>query len=171
MKKEFIIAILIGLTMGLFITYGYYYSQKTEEKTQTAATIDKLEQTEPKESQESNGRTTVFLPTDESVIKEKSTTVTGKAAPGVFVIIYVNDQPIITQADETGNFSKEVQLQNFANIIHIHVIDKLGEHEVIKRTVIVYDQEYMPVSEEEESETEEAEVDDETETETETETN
>lgn len=154
MKKEFIIAILVGLVMGLFITYGIYYSQKTQEENQIVATIQELEQITPEPIQENNGKIAVYLPNDESVVTEKNTTVTGKAAPNDFIVIYVNDTPIITQADETGNFSKEITLQDLANIIRIHILDEDGEGSVIERTVIVYDKELV-IGEENQENTEE----------------
>lgn len=141
MKKEFVIAILVGLVMGLFITYGVYYSQKTQEESQIVTTIQELEQLDEEPSTELNGKIVVYLPDDESVTDAKTTTVTGKTDPQDFIVIYVNDSPIITQADEAGNFSKEVQLQDLANIIRIHVVDEDGTDHVIERTVIVFDQE------------------------------
>ncbi len=56
------------------------------------------------------------------------------------MVIFVNNEPIITQADATGNFAKEVKLETLANIIKVHSIDEDGEHNVIERTVVVYDQ-------------------------------
>lgn len=154
MKKEFIIAILVGLVMGLFITYGVYYSQQSQEENQIATTIQELEQVTPSPAVENNGKIAVYLPNDESIINEKTTTVTGKAEPENFIVIYVNDDPVIIQADETGNFSKEVQLQELANIIKIHVLNEDGEDQIIERTVIVYDQELSLTKEENESESE-----------------
>lgn len=140
MKKEFLLAIIVGLVMGLFITYGVYYSQKSEEQTQIATTIEELEKIESSADIEVNGLLTIYNPIDESIIEDKSTTVTGKALAQAFVVIFVNDNPIVTQADETGNFSKEVNLKDLANIIRVHAIDESGQDYVVERTVVVYDQ-------------------------------
>jgi len=141
MKKEFLLAIIVGLVMGLFITYGIYYSQKSEEQTQITTTIEELEKNESSTESEVNGLVTIYNPIDESIIEDNSTTVTGKTIAEAFVIIFVNDDPIITQADETGNFSKEVNLNDLANIIRVHAIDEDGQDYVVERTVVVYDQE------------------------------
>ena len=141
MKKEFLLAIIVGLVMGLFITYGIYYSQKSEEQTQITTTIEELEKNESSTEPEVNGLVTIYNPIDESIIEDNSTTVTGKTIAEAFVIIFVNDDPIITQADETGNFSKEVNLNDLANIIRVHAIDEDGQDYVVERTVVVYDQE------------------------------
>jgi hypothetical protein len=63
-------------------------------------------------------------------------------------VIYVNDTPFITQSDETGNFSKELELRPLANIISVHSIDSTGETSTITRTVVVYDQDLTPKEEE-----------------------
>jgi len=140
MRKEVFFAILVGLIMGLFITYGVYHSQKASENNQTTANIEELEAIAPTPDPQKNGKITLYYPEDETVLEQTSTQVTGKTTPNVFVVIFVNNEPIITQADATGNFAKEVKLETLANIIKVHSIDEDGEHNVIERTVVVYDQ-------------------------------
>ena len=141
MKKEVIIAILIGLVMGLFITYGYYHSKKTIEPNQTStiATADDLNSVVAPE----NGKLSILSPEDETVQEAKSVKVAGNTTPNAYVVIFVNDLPSITQADETGNFSKEVALNSLTNIITIHSIESTGETSVTQRSVVVYDQELV----------------------------
>lgn len=141
MKKEFIFAILVGLVMGLFITYGIYYSQRSTEQEQVTTTMEQLEKTETEPDSNASGQLTIYSPEDEIITAETTTDVTGKTLPQAFVVIFVNDKPILTQADETGNFAKEINLQKLANIIRIYAIDNDGEEYVVERTVIVYDQE------------------------------
>lgn len=138
MKKEVILAIVIGLVMGLFITYGIYLSQRSKEQAQTITTTEELEVEEPTPGPEINGKLTIFNPEDEIITDSQTTQVTGKTNPNAFVIVFVNNDPIILQADETGSFSKEVSLDSMANLIKIHAIDETGEHHTTQRTVIVY---------------------------------
>lgn len=139
MRKEVIIAILIGLVMGLFITYGFYQSQKVADPNQIS-TIDELETAEPISPVE-NGKLTLFSPEDETVQKDKTVKVAGSTSPNSFVVIFVNNSPIITQADETGNFSREVTLEPLANIISVYSIETDGGTNMVQRAVVVYDQE------------------------------
>lgn len=155
MRKEILIAIIIGLVMGLFITYGYYHSQQTTEVNQ----ITNIEGEKSSDSSLTNlntGKLTLFSPENETVQADEIVKITGNTTQNSNVIIYVNDTPFITQSDETGNFSKELKLRPLANIINVHSVDSTGEVVVITRTVVVYDQELtleeQPQIKEEESE-------------------
>ena len=60
MRKEILIAIIIGLVMGLFITYGYYHSQQTTEVNQ----ITNIENGKPSDSSstdQNTGKVNIFI--------------------------------------------------------------------------------------------------------------
>lgn len=154
MRKEVFFAILVGLIMGLFITYGVYHAQKASENNQTTATIEELEAVAPTPDPQKNGKITLYHPEDETILEQAFTQVTGKTTPNAFVVIFVNNEPVITQADQTGNFAKEVELETLANIIKVHSIDEDGEHNAIERTVVVYDQDLTTEETEETTATE-----------------
>ena len=141
MKKEVFIAIVIGLIMGLFVTYGFYHSQRASQQNLATSIVD-ITQDQPETALE-NGKLTIFSPDDEIVIDEQSVKVAGKATPNSLIVIYVNNDPTVIQADETGNFSKTVELETLANIITIHALDEDGEQNTAQRTVVVYDQELV----------------------------
>ena len=128
--------------MGLFITYGFYHSQKTTESNQVTNIIDETVGSDS--ATPVNGKLTLFNPENEIIQTEKTIKVTGNTGANSTVIIYVNDDPIITQADDTGNFSKEVELDPLANIISVYSIDSFGEINSTTRCVVVYDQELIP---------------------------
>ncbi len=152
MRKEVIIAILIGLVMGLFITYGFYHSQRTTDSSQVA-TIADLEETEPVVTAE-NGKLTIHNPEDETVQSETTVNVAGSTTPNSYVVIFINDTPHITRADETGNFARDLELSNLANIIIVHAIEDSGEVNTAQRSVVVYDEE-LTLAEQIEEENEE----------------
>lgn len=141
MKKEVLIAIIIGLITGLFITYGFYHSQRANQQN-LATSIVNIAPDQP-ETKLENGKLTIFSPDDEIVIEEQSVQVAGKTTPNSLIVIYVNNNPEVIQADETGNFTKTVELESLANIITIHAFDEEGEHNSAQRTVVVYDQELI----------------------------
>ncbi len=165
MKKEVILAILIGLVMGLFITFGFYYSQKSEEEDQTTTTIEELEVVKPTQDPEKVGKITIYNPEDEIIQEDLTTKVTGKTSANAFIVIYVNNDPIIIQADQTGNFSKEVELETLANVLRIHAVDADGNQHTEERTVIVYDEPLVtltPNSEKEDEDNQDQDQDQET---------
>lgn len=144
MRKEITLAILIGLVMGLFITFGVYQARKSEERT-AATDVQKLEENvEPSPEVDQDGKLAVHHPQDETVQAETNTKVAGQAPANAQIVIFVNQTPYLTQADETGNFSKEVELDTLSNVITVHAVDEDGVTSQVQKTVIVYDQELDP---------------------------
>ncbi len=138
MRKEVLLAILIGLVMGLFITYGVYQARQAGDQ-QAATDIQKLEQEpEPTPLVEKSGKLAVYNPEDETVVDSSTIKVTGKADVDSYLVIYVNDSPEIIKADETGNFSKEVELKQLSNIITVHSINEDGEKHKVRKTVLFH---------------------------------
>lgn len=158
MRKEVIIAILIGLVMGLFIAYGFYHSRRTIDPSQVA-TIAELEEAEPVVTVE-NGKLTIHNPEDETIQSEKTVNVTGSATPESYVIIFINNTPYITRADETGNFARELELSDLANIITVHAVENSGEVNSTQRSVVVYDEELTLEEQIEENNEEDEQEDD-----------
>jgi hypothetical protein len=152
MRKEVIIAIIIGLVMGLFITYGFYHSQRIPDISQVA-TIAELDTPEV-EVVVKNGKLTIHNPEDETIQKESAVNVAGSTTPNSFVVIFINDTPFITQADETGNFGRDLELSPLANIITVHSIEESGEVNTAQRSVVVYDEE-LTLQEQQEDEDQE----------------
>ncbi|MBD3250270.1 MAG: hypothetical protein GF381_01725 [Candidatus Pacebacteria bacterium] len=156
MRKEVFLAIFIGLVMGLFITFGIYQSQTSEG---AATDVQDLEVVvEPSGSPDEIGQLTVYNPENQTVQAEKTTKVTGKTTANAFVVIMVNDEPYITRADETGNFSKDVDLEELSNIIVIHSVDEDGQTLQAERTIIVYDEPLVMERQQDQTATESAQT-------------
>ncbi len=134
MKKEIVIAILIGLSLGLFITYGIY--QARTGISQPRNTRDKT----VSEDQQFAGELVLNTPIDEAVQNDTSLTVSGTTIPNSFVVVFVNNEEVITSSDDSGNFSVEVELEEGANIISVHVVDEDGRSISIEKTVVVSDE-------------------------------
>ncbi len=160
MKKEIVVAILIGLVMGLFITYGVYYAQQSK-NIDPEATVANLDQ-QPVETTVTNGKLAIHSPEDEIITTEQTIKVAGHTSPNTHIVIFNNNSPVLSQADETGNFAKEISLEPLANIITVHSIAEDGEVNSVTRTVVVYDQE-LTLQEQQEG-LEESEEESETET-------
>lgn len=135
MKKEVILAILIGLGMGLFITYGVY---------RVRTSISTPPVTDLEEATEASPTTTatpaliaIHNPEHGQVQSESSTTVTGTTTENAYVVLFVNDSDYISTADETGNFSFEVELKDGPNYLTVHVIHNDGTTAQDERVVIV----------------------------------
>ncbi len=134
MRKEVLAAVIIGLSLGLFITYGFYRVRSTL----TETTITDL-QTTPSPSPEAPVPTNLALhsPEDGTIQTETTLTVAGATIPNALVVVFVNDADMITTADETGNFAVESTLKQGSNTIAVHVVDENGDTTVEERVVIV----------------------------------
>jgi hypothetical protein len=133
MKKEVFIAVVIGLVLGLFITYGLYTARQALIQPPAISTIPGIDETQPAQDTSS---LIITSPTDETVTTEKEITVVGSTLAKSFLIIFVNDTETITTADETGNFSVNVQLDPGGNIISVHSLDENGRESIAERAVV-----------------------------------
>ena len=138
MKKEIVIAILIGLSLGLFITYGVYQaktsiSKKSDQDQKTLALT-------PAPNQEFAGELILNSPEDGLIQADKTISVSGTTLPSSFVVVFVGNDENITTSDESGNFSSEVNLKDGVNIITVIVLDESGRSISDNRTIIVSDE-------------------------------
>lgn len=133
MKKEVIVAIFLGLSLGLLITYAIYRSKNTSTQKQ----ISDLE-SNPASSPdaESLSNLAIHSPEDEIIVDHPDITVAGDTAPGSFVVIYVNDEENLTTADDSGSFSIAATLEEGSNVIIIYAIDEDGNATTRERVVI-----------------------------------
>jgi hypothetical protein len=133
MKKEVIFAILLGLSLGLIVTYGTYIARKsfTHFSKNTASPSPT-----PLASANTNTTLTLASPEDESIQAVKEIKVTGTTFPNILVVVFFQNDPQITRADSSGNFSLQGTLQNGANVISVRTIDDSGNITEEKRTVI-----------------------------------
>lgn len=130
MKKEIIIAIVIGFVIGLFITFGVYRanraitdskSEKTEEKTADTEASPLIASPIPS--------FTVSQPENNLVFKTPQATVSGQAQPGTTIAILAEDQEELLVTDDQGFFNTNISLISGVNQIKIIAIDQQGKSE------------------------------------------
>ena len=136
MKKEVIVAIMVGLGMGLIITFGVYRVKSSITETPSTNLIEEVPEGEVVATP-----TILALhnPEDGAVLTETELTVTGTTIPNSFIVLFVNDNDFISNTDESGNFSFKVELEDGANILRVHVLNEDGETTVEERLVVVSD--------------------------------
>lgn len=139
MRKEIVLAIVIGLAVGLILTYGFYLA-RTALQRDPSNNLNQQALTSPSPDPSGNGVLSVISPVDESVQSSSSVTITGATIVNSFVVIFVNDEEFITTADESGNFSIEAELEDGSNVITVHAIDEDGKQTTVERTVIVVEE-------------------------------
>lgn len=136
MKKEVIIAILVGLVLGLIITFGIYTANQAVKK-QNQTTNLPSNGAHPSPSPIAAGKLEITEPEDNLVVNQSKITVSGitEAKNAVAVLTEESEQLIL--ADEEGVFSTEVVLVSGANEIKIITMDKNNQKQE-KFLTIVY---------------------------------
>lgn len=132
-----LVAVFIGLAVGLILTYGIYRARLAMSPTPNPAPTPSADALGTPLPATANGKLTLVSPEDESVQADKKVTVAGTTIPNAYTVILVNDAETITTSDGSGNFSKEVALQSGSNVISVHVLDPSGSELTLDRTVIV----------------------------------
>lgn len=136
MKKEVIIAIIIGFTIGLALTFFAYktVTDQSEGKIISPLAEGKIISTPtPSVSQ----TLTLVSPIDQSIAKEGQITVAGFSSPFSWIVILGEKGEKTIQADEKGNFETGLLLISGENEIKVTSFLERGE-EISKIVTIVY---------------------------------
>ncbi len=159
MRKEVLLAVVIGMSLGLLITFGVYQSRRSLSDAQKDQVQDVLKNPVLDEEEDS-GQLAVTSPENNLITDTQRLIVSGNTQANNFVIIFVNNQETISNADESGNFSKKVRLDQGANVLVIYSINQDGLVNQATRTVIV-DADFLNEDFSKNSETNEEEVEEE----------
>lgn len=139
MKKEVLLAIMIGLTMGLLITYGIYRVQSAINQPPVTDVLETA--TESAGTAETAPPTVIALhsPLQGAVQTDGEVIITGTTIPDSNIVIFINNDETITKSDKSGSFTHNATLESGTNIIRVHVIDAGGNSAVQERVVVVSD--------------------------------
>lgn len=137
MRKEILLAVFVGITLGLMITFGIYQNSenaKTGQNNNTDQLINNPISSESAVIQDS--QLVINSPEENLLSNEEDLIISGSSAPNSFIIVFVNDEESISNADESGNFSIKVKLDEGGNLIEINSINEDGKKTSKQRTVI-----------------------------------
>lgn len=136
MRKEVILAIIIGIILGTIVLYGLKIANQTVENqktelTPTPTTVVLTPTVTPTNS------LTIDTPTDHSVSFTPTITLTGHTKPLTAVALSVETTDDIIQSDEQGNFTTEITLIGGENIITATIANQDGSV-VTKKISVIY---------------------------------
>ena len=118
MKKEILIAILIGFVLGLVITFGIWTANKSlKEGTTVNQTQETISNTTPTLTQEQAMPLTIISPEDNNLLNQEKVQIVGKTFPQATVAAVYPDGEKIIEADENGDFTLDITL--VLSLIHI----------------------------------------------------
>lgn len=132
MNKEVVIAGIIGLTLGLIITYGVY-TARTALFTKPKLTL--VPSPQPSAQPSASQALVLNAPDEGTVSLEKEIVITGNTQPESFVVVANSVNENITTADNTGTFSSKVILNEGGNILSVFAIQEDGTVNKVDRSV------------------------------------
>ena len=136
MRKEVLIAIIIGFGLGLVITFGIWTANQALKKSATTEETPPAVE-EPVASPAPELSLLITSPEDNSISTEEKIEVSGQAVPKAIVVVLYQEGEKILEADETGNFSTEISLVGGENQITVSAYDEEG-NEISKNLTVVY---------------------------------
>lgn len=142
MKKEVMIAVTLGLIVGLVIAVGMYRAQRAVDEgipEHTALLPDQLGTPLPSNlltDKEDSDTLRVVQPPDEFLSRTEEINVSGQTTPNTPIVVLHNEQEIVGSSDEQGNFSLPLTLKAGSNILHIRALHSDKDPSEVLRTVV-----------------------------------
>lgn len=133
MKKEVILAIVIGFAIGLLITFGIYTARTALEN--APSNPSPQPSTSPQTS-DTQSTLTITTPANEALVDTATIPLEGSTTPeAIITIITPQGQQIIT-TDSAGDFATEIELAGGSNEIVISAFTKEGTKTETTLTVV-----------------------------------
>lgn len=133
MRKEAIIAILLGVGLGLVFTFGVYTANQAVKDKKTEQTVQVVE-TSPSPSPRAGF--TIDAPENNIVVDKDEVEISGETQPDAVIVAYSEGKEAFAQADEDGEFSFDFPLVSGSNTIVITSINEEDEQEEMSISVV-----------------------------------
>lgn len=143
MKKEVILAIVIGVGLGLVITFGIWIANRSLKNLDTSkpqatdeSVITNTPTPAPSPSSASESLT-ITSPDNEALLSDPNVKITGSTIAGnTVIILHENGQDSVV-ADSSGNFSDSIKVSGGYNTITVISVSPTGS-QTSKTLVVTY---------------------------------
>ena len=135
MNKEKIITIVIGLSVGILVTAGYFGITNLLPKVAKKEVKIIVQPQTPVPVPVAKMSLLISKPDDKSSTASATTTIVGKTVPGGTLVLFSNADEKIASADAFGNFTSLVKLEPGENEISVTAFLGKTNSEVIHRNV------------------------------------
>lgn len=124
MRKEVILAVIIGVLLGGVILYGINLANTSSKaNSQDPQTEEKRGKTTPTPSKKTDSQISVTFPLNNSVVTEAQLSLKGSTKPNSNIAIITESDDILTVSDNVGNFASIINLISGENAINITLVD------------------------------------------------
>lgn len=137
MKKEILIACVLGLLLGGVFVYGFYRSKITSEELALKRPLTE-NRTIPTEKNTTNltASLQVNAPLDGQIFDSEIATISGTTSPNSTIFVYTSDADSVTKSDSLGYFSTELKLTAGQNDLTIHSLSQEEQTDEVKMSVV-----------------------------------
>jgi hypothetical protein len=137
MRKEIFLAIVVGILVGLVITFGLYSLRQRLLPNRTAEEIAASREQNPTPTPRA-AQTTLAIqqPRDNYLSQNEEIKVVGRALPNSHVTILTPTTEYITLADQDGDFAQDVTLTLGGNRVSVIAISPDGNQEEVILSVV-----------------------------------
>ncbi len=143
MRKEIIVAVIMGLILGMVIAYGIYRTNQTiDNKIENTNTNNGLSSPSEDTSINNEVKLTVIEPENLDGIIENPITLSGLTQQNSYVVVSSENDDVVLKSDTKGGFSTTVNLLGGINQILVKSPnpDKLSDGHII---TLVYSSEFI----------------------------
>lgn len=128
MHKETLVAVLIGLSLGLILTFGIYQWQKTSSET-TQIIVPQME-TQPQGLEETvaNQELVISNPQEGIVTDQQQIKLEGTGPAGAFLAVFVGNKETISNISSDQTFAVDLSLEKGANFITVLATENSGKN-------------------------------------------
>jgi hypothetical protein len=125
MRKEVILAVIIGVLLGGVILYGINLANNSSLINPSANTATKEGnlKVSPTPSSKPAGQISIIFPQNNAVVTEAQITLKGTAKSNSSIAIVTENDDLLTTADSAGNFSATINLISGENVITVTAVD------------------------------------------------
>lgn len=132
MRKEVLVAIILGGILGLTIAFGVWRANlalSPKQETPKVATSDFSSPTP------SPGMLLITEPEENSLVGAETITLKGKAQPRSSIVATTTTDSTSTLADNSGSWTADVKLESGANEVMVMAVGEDGEENSVTLTV------------------------------------
>ncbi|MBI3290533.1 hypothetical protein HYZ78_04005 [Candidatus Microgenomates bacterium] len=139
MRKEVIVAVLLGGSLGLAIAFGVWRANLALKPQST--TSEQISATNSSSPTPVAGTLLVTEPEENSLVSTESITVRGKAEPRSTIVVTTPVDAKSVAADNSGNWIAELRLAAGANAVLVTAVSESGE-ELSTQITVTYSTEF-----------------------------
>jgi len=123
MRKEVILAVIIGVLLGGIILYGINLANNSSTDSVDTEDQGNNSQVAPTSTKKNGNLISITTPQNNAVVTETTLSLKGSAKANSNIAIITENDDILTVADANGNFSSDINLISGENIITVTSVD------------------------------------------------